>query len=142
MSVVVMDHYMPHPIGRSFDTPGNLEKTASALMQLLSDFVAKKKGARDGLMWDFSESKGNLVGLLTGDSHVNAFANENGVNYYVSQGYGALENEQLLPSQKRVEFNSRESLCVDIVVIKPQKREVRTFRLGAGGEEMDYEFRY
>ena len=35
-----------------------------------------------------------------------------------------------------------ESLCCDIVVIKPATGEVHTFRLGAGGAAMDYLFKY
>ena len=59
-----------------------------------------------------------------------------------SMGYGGAENKIMKPEQKRAWFNSRQSLCCDIVVIKPATHEVHTFRVGAGGADMDYMFKY
>ena len=111
-------------------------------MRMLESYVYKTSGGTAGLQWDFTGAKGRLVGLLTGDSHINSYIQLNGVNYFISQGYGKMENTQLEPGQRRAWFNSRESLCCDIVVIKPATGEVHTFRLGAGGAAMDYLFKY
>lgn len=140
-SVLIMNHFMPHAIGRS---GGRCKQDSStnALMQLLSGYVHKNKGNVADLPWDFTKSHGKLVGLFAGDSHVNALIQENGVNYFITQGYGKMENENLRPGCRRSWYNSRHSLCCDIVVIKPLKGEVHTFRVGAGGEDMDYCFTY
>ncbi len=143
MSVLVMGHYMPHNIGRGVETADPREgPTAPLLMEILSAFANHNQGENGNLRWDFSQTSNKLVGLFTGDSHVNAHIREDGVNYFISQGYGKMENKNLAPEQKRAWFNSRETLCCDIVVIKPGTGEVHTFRLGAGGAEMDYHFKY
>lgn len=141
--VLVLCHYMPHQIGR---WPNNSKKineaSCNALMTILSDYANKKNGKESGVSWDFSKANGRLLGLFTGDSHINTHIMENGVNYFISQGYGRAEHKILKPEQKRAWFNSRTSLCSDIVVIKPATREIHTFRVGAGGADMDYLFKY
>ena len=80
--------------------------------------------------------------MFTGDSHVNDYDRTDGVNYYISQGYGWNGPEMLLPTNKHAYFDYRQCLCIDVVAVKPAKREVHTFRIGAGGEEYDYQFEY
>ncbi|MBR4339810.1 MAG: hypothetical protein IKP89_04230 [Bacteroidales bacterium] len=140
--VVILSHYMPHPVGQWPSVKSRCDPTIEGLMRMLESYVYKTSGGTAGLQWDFTGAKGQLVGLLTGDSHINSYIQLNGVNYFVSQGYGKMENTQLEPGQRRAWFNSRESLCCDIVVIKPATGEVHTFRLGAGGAAMDYLFKY
>jgi hypothetical protein len=140
--VLVFSHFMPNEIGRWPGTKNKNDASCNALMSVLSAYANKQSGKEAGLKWDFSKANGRLLGLFTGDSHINAHVKENGVNYFISQGYGRAENKILKPEQKRAWFNSRESLCCDIVVIKPATREVHTFRVGAGGADMDYMFKY
>ena len=140
--VLVFSHYMPHQIGRWPNSKERNDASCNALMTVLSAYANKQNGKEAGLKWDFSKANGRLLGLFTGDSHLNAHVKENGVNYFISQGYGRAENKILKPEQKRAWFNSRQSLCCDVVVIKPATREIHTFRIGAGGAEMDYRFRY
>lgn len=40
------------------------------------------------------------------------------------------------------DVNLNESLCCDVIAVKPEQRLVHTFRIGAGGSEFDYEFSY
>ena len=140
--VLLLSHYMPHPVGHWPSIPSRTSPTVEALMRMLESYVYKTSGGAAGLQWDFTGAKGRLIGLMTGDSHINSYIQLNGVNYFVSQGYGKMENTLLEPGQQRAWFNSRESLCCDIVVIKPATGEVHTFRLGAGGAAMDYLFKY
>ena len=96
-------------------------------------------------MMDFLSSyvdKVNLVGLFTGDTHVNFHEVADGVNYYVSQGYGWVSPDLMMPGQKHAFFDYQESLCIDVVAVKPAKREVHTFRIGAGGADYDCVFSY
>ena len=95
-------------------------------MDLLSSYVGKV----------------NLVGLFTGDTHVNFSVKVDGVNYFVSQGYGWNAPDMLFPGQDYASFDYMKSLCIDVVAVKPATREVHTFRIGAGGSGFDYEFEY
>ncbi len=128
MHVLILSHWMPHPLGVWNSTSINpVRKEASEkIMDMLSSY----------------EGKVNLVGLFTGDTHVNFHEVAGGVNYYVSQGYGWVSPDLTLSGQTHAYFDYQESLCIDVVAVKPAKREVHTFRIGAGGADFDYEFGY
>ena len=126
--VLVTAHYMPHPLGRWTNSNPNEETLASnqRVMDILSDFA----------------SKGTLIGLVTGDAHVNMYTKENGVNYFISQGYGWVVPDLMLPGTTHAFFDYKTNLCIDVFAVKPFKREVHTFRVGAGGEDFDCSFGY
>lgn len=127
MAVVVMSHYMPHPIGRWHNEPVPETKASNErMMDLLAEFKAKR----------------NIVGLFCGDSHVNALEVRDGVNYYITQSYGWCSTDLMMEGTKHAFYDYRKNLCCDVVAIKPLKREVHTFRIGAGGAEYDYAFTY
>ena len=128
MHVLLLSHWMPHSLGTWNAVSMNpIRKEASSrIMDLLASY----------------EGKINLVGLFTGDTHVNFVANVKGVNYFVSQGYGWNAPDMLLPGQDYAFFDYAKSLCIDVVAVKPATREVHTFRIGAGGADFDYEFDY
>ena len=48
----------------------------------------------------------------------------------------------MLPGTTHAFFDYKENLCIDVLAVKPSKREVHTFRIGAGGEEFDCVFTY
>lgn len=126
-AVVIMSHYMPHPIGRWHNTPTDYTRESNeALMSLLSEYAAKR----------------NIVGLFCGDSHVNVTVRENGVNYFLTQGYGQVSKEDMMEGTSHAFFDYRQSLCCDVIAVKLSKNEVHTFRIGAGGEEYDFQFTY
>lgn len=127
MSILVACHYMPHPNGRWHNTPAPYNLRSNERMM---DVLAEMKKSH------------RIVGLFCGDSHFNMHEVDRGVNYFVSQGFGRCTKEQLMPGTRRAEFEPDESLCCDIVAIKPAKGEVHTFRVGAGGADFDYEFTY
>lgn len=126
--VIVLSHYMPHPMGRwttSHPTPGT-QKANDALMGLLSEYAQKR----------------TIVAMITGDSHTNDYARCDGVNYFVTQGYGSCTTAWMLPSNRHAFFDYRQNLCIDMIAVKPSSREVHTFRIGAGGAEFDQVFGY
>jgi hypothetical protein len=96
------------------------------------------------LLTEFVRSGGKLAGVFSGDSHFDYFDSLDGVNYFVTQGCGGIGPNEL-PPQGRVyhqhseqlgrcdTFDSTESCLIDLAAIKTEKREVRIFRLGAGG---------
>jgi len=97
------------------------------------------------ILIDFTEKGGKLVGVFSGDSHFDFFDFEDGVNYFVTQGYGGGSPESELPPQGRIfhqfsetlgrsdTFDMDEYCLFDLVGIKLEKREIRIFRAGAGG---------
>ena len=121
MPVLVTAHYMPHPQGRWTISPPTVEAVESneRIMGILSGFAAK----------------GTLIGMVTGDSHFNMYDN-------VSQGYGWVVPDIMMPGTTHAFFDYTTNLCIDVLAVKPSKREVHTFRVGAGGEEYDCMFTY
>ncbi|MBO4625501.1 MAG: metallophosphoesterase [Bacteroidales bacterium] len=128
VNVVLLSHWMPHPLGIWNTVSMNPVKKedSSKIMNLLASY----------------QGKGNLVGLFTGDTHVNFHRVADGVNYFVSQGYGWISPDVMVPGQMHAFFDYKESLCIDVVAVKPAKREVHTFRIGAGGADYDICFPY
>ena len=128
MDVLVMCHYMPHPLGRwtTSDPPAYTLESNARVMGILADYA----------------KTGRLVGLVTGDAHVNMHAEQDGVNYFISQGYGWVVPDLMLEGTRHAFFDYTETLCIDVVAIKPATDEVHTFRIGAGGASFDYAFNY
>lgn len=117
--------------------------------------------------WDFSslDDSCKLIAYICGDSHFDALlkkddvfvtesGNEqipagiscpaNGVNYLISQGYGRMDKTECHSKARYTEFNhdAIEQMLCDVVAIKTEKRIVKVFRIGAGGESCDREFSY
>ena len=129
MTVIVTAHYMPHVSGRWTTTNSTMHRYD------LNERLM-------GMLTAFKERGGSVAAMITGDSHTNYYDCYNGVNYFISQGYGWCTPELMLPGQTHANFKDQESLCIDVVAVKPAKREVHTFRVGAGGADFDCQFRY
>lgn len=127
MSILVACHYMPHPNGRWHNTPAPYNLRSNERMM---DVLAELK------------KEHNIIGLFCGDSHFNMHEVDRNVNYFVTQGLGFCTEAQLMPGTRRAPYNVDESLCCDVIAIKPAKGEVHTFRIGAGGADFNYEFTY
>ena len=140
--IVMLSHYMPHPIGRWVSVKDAKRPTCEVLCHLLSDFVNRRKGGELGVEWNFRRCKGRLVGLLCGDTHCNQHVNDGGVNYYITQGLGFVDPNQMLPGQTHVFFDLNASLCFDVIAVKLKSKQVHSFRVGAGGQDYDVEFAY
>jgi len=128
MNVLLLSHWMPQPMG--VWNAVSLTRVGKEPYNKITDLLASYAG------------KINLVGLFTGDSHVNNYTKKDSVNYYITQGYGWVSPDVMIPGQKHAVFDYRESLCIDVVAVKPATREVHTFRVGAGGSDYDYTFTY
>ena len=128
LDVLVMCHFMPHPLGRwtTSNLPEYTLESNARVMGILADYAKEHQ----------------LVGLITGDAHVNMHTVQDGVNYYISQGYGWVVPDLMLEGTQHAFFDYTETLCLDVVAIKPATNEVHTFRIGAGGADFDYEFNY
>ena len=129
MTVIVTAHYMPHPMGRW--TIGNASQHSLGLNEKLM-----------GILSAFKARGGSLAGMICGDTHANYYTEYNGVNYFISQGYGWVVPDLMLPGQTHAFFKYQDNLCIDVVAVKPSAREVHTLRIGAGGADFDICFRY
>ncbi len=126
MNIVLFSHQCPHLGGRWLTGSGLTYSPGSeALMSILSEF--KASGSR-------------IMGLFCGDSHVNALLEKEGVTYFISQGYGIDDGtcQMQREIQKNIKYNYTRTFCVDVIAIKPATGEIRSFRIGAGGSDMDY----
>ena len=95
-----------------------------------------------GMLSAFKARGASLAGMICGDTHANYYTEYNGVNYFISQGYGWVVPDLMLPGQTHAFFKYQDNLCIDVVAVKPSAREVHTFRIGAGGADFDICFRY
>lgn len=138
-AALVIQHFcVLHPIGMWKSYPDSKAKRGELCMKILDDFVADQKGEEDGVRWDFTENKScTFAGLFCGDSHFDNQAKVNGVNYIVTQGYGGVNPAELPQGAVSRPFNRAEQMLIDVVAIKPAKKEIRIFRIGIGGEQAD-----
>jgi hypothetical protein len=142
---VILGHKCIHPtIGKwKGGKPGTI-KNGNLCMTMLADFVKGAKGGEGDVRWDFTGNRGaTLAGCIFGDSHFNDQAVTNGVNFVITQGYGTVSAQDLPDGVGYVTPVDRtKTMLVDVVAIKPSKREMRLFRIGAGGPERDRAFTF
>jgi hypothetical protein len=142
---VVLAHKCIHPtIGKwKGGRPGTI-KNGNLCLALLADFVKGSAGEEAGVRWDFTGNKGaTFAGCLFGDSHFNDQAVTNGVHFVITQGYGTVSAKDLPDGVGYVTPVDRtRTMLVDVVAIKPARREMKLFRVGAGGPSSDRAFRF
>ena len=81
-----------------------------------------------------------MAAYITGDSHFDVTERENGILVAISQGFGGVSPKDVPRWASRTDFNPAQQTLVDIVAVKPQARELKIFRMGAGGAEKDRTF--
>lgn len=93
--------------------------------------------------YDFTNATGTICGLFCGHSHFDVQHQEDGLLLVGHQSMGELNLENEMPSWGIYsEFNKLTETLIDIVSICPSARQIKIFRVGAGGEERDREFSY
>ena len=145
-TALMMQHFcIQTVIGRWTSYPDCKARRQEVAIAILEAFVARKKGNADKVEWDFTERKDSrFAGCFFGDSHFDNYLRSNGVDYSISQGYGMVNEKELtiVPTAVHTRFPRNGQMLVDFVGIKPDKREVRIFRLGAGGSARDRGYSY
>lgn len=131
-NVVVLSHFMPHKVYGLWEPEKELsgptmDGTLWQLHDVLADFVARG---------------GRLAGLFCGDAHCSAQDCIDGVNMYVSQGLGGYPMEFIRPGISHIQCDFHRDFLLDIVAVKPRRREAAVFRVGAGGPSLDRHFTY
>ncbi len=111
------------------------------LLTLFREFNAGGKGEAEGVKWDFSRNVNcRMVAYITGDSHFDVTEVHDGILVAISQGFGGVSPIDVPRWASRLDFNPDQQTLVDLVAVKPEKKELRIFRLGIGGEERDRSF--
>lgn len=138
-NVVILSHFMPNKVGHWKGNENSFRPGRDQLIAMLNDFVARKKGTLEGIKWDFTKVQASLVGVFCGDSHAACYTKEEGVNYYISQGYGLMWDDNCPINGKYIPVGKYEMLN-DVIAISLDSHKVKSFRMGVGGEEYDLEF--
>ena len=142
---VVMGHKCIHPmIGKwRGNKPGSINN-GELCIKILSAFRAGGKGEAEGVCWDFTGNRDtSLAGFLSGDSHFNSQAVAEGVHFIISQGYGTVSAKDLPDGVDYVTSVDRtKTMLVDLFAINTAKREMKIFRIGAGGPDRDRAFQF
>ncbi len=143
-TAVVLQHFcIQIPIGYWKNCKVYHAKREEIFIRIVEDFVAGKKGSEDNINWDFTGNKQTaFAGCFFGDSHFDNYLSKNGVNYTISQGYGGIGRSNLSEGAVYTNFKRSKEMLIDVVAIKPSKRQVKIFRIGAGGKARDREYTY
>ena len=163
--VAVLQHAnIPHFIAnwRRFIDDGNFKRSGIE-RQMIEDFANHRgdlvqgfhnppiRGQFDGVKWDFAKSRANLVGVFQGHLHAESYLKYAKVNYVIRPGYGTIpldcrcgewRDPKRDPADGRQVFSTAKSMMIDLVAIKPEKRQVHVFRIGFGGPESELEYVY
>ena len=113
-------------------------KNAALVQRIAEDRIAHGKGSERGVTWDFTSEEGcAFAGFFCGDSHFDNQIDWQNVHYTISQGYAGCSDYNLPYGAVCTPFE-RDRMCLfELVAIKPDKGEVKVFRVGAGGEARD-----
>ncbi|MCF0233747.1 MAG: hypothetical protein HUK22_02060, partial [Thermoguttaceae bacterium] len=143
-TVAIVEHFcVLFKLGYWKNSMSAKAKRDALCMGIFDAFVAGTDGEEDGVVWKFSErGKGVLTGVFHGDSHFDNFTTINGVNYIIHQGYGGVDVALMAEGAVYRRFNRAETMLIDVVAIKTATREVKIFRVGAGGANADRSFTY
>ena len=140
-NVIVLTHYCVRPIGHWNSDVGVGLHHGDTFLKILSDFNARAKGEAEGVVWDFTSNKDcRVIANLTGDSHFDSSEIYDGIIFAISQGYGGVAPQEMPEGSSVTKFDMNKMMLVDIAAFKPAKRELRLFRLGAGGADKDRRF--
>ena len=141
---------------------GNFKRSGIEI-QLIEDFANRRgdlvqgwkrppiKDQYDGIRWNFSQAKASLVGVFQGHLHAESFLKYAKVPYVIRPGYGTIPWDCRCAEWRDVKrnpvtgefiFDRRKAMMVDLVAVKPLKREVHVFRFGFGGPESELEYGY
>ena len=147
---------------RRFISDGNFKRSGIE-MQMIEDFANHRgdlvqgfhnppiRGEFDGVKWDFGKSRANLVGVFQGHLHAESYLKYAKVNYVIRPGYGTIpldcrcgewRDSKRDAATGRSVFVPSKSMMIDLVAVKPERRQVHVFRIGFGGPESELEYAY
>lgn len=160
-SVVVLQHAnIPGFIAkwRRFGESSGDYKRAELEQTIIEDFANHRggivqgfhnppiTGQLGGVKFDFAHSKANLVGLFQGHLHAESYLRYANVNYVIRPGYGTIPVDckcgEWRDPKRACGFSTAKDMMLDLVAVKPAKRQVHVFRFGCGGAESELDYVY
>ena len=89
------------------------------------------------IMDDFVSEGGKLAGNIVGDSHFDRTFKKGGVNFFITQGYGGILKKHRPSDVDIIDFDCNWQMLAEAVLIDSKARQLKFFRIGAGGEKKD-----
>ena len=89
------------------------------------------------IMDDFVSEGGKLAGNIVGDSHFDRTFKRGGVNFFITQGYGGILKKDRPSDVDIIDFDCNSQMLAEAVLIDSKARQLKFFRIGAGGEKKD-----
>lgn len=141
--VMVLTHYAeaPEAMWIGYD---DRAKGAEILYSIINAFQQRRDATVEGIECRFAHLSADtrFIGISYGDRHFDYMGEYHDIHLACTQGYGGIERNFVPQRGVLTLFNPHIQILVDIVAIKPSAREVRYFRLGAGGRLRDRSYHY
>ena len=143
-TVVFFQHFcVGHPLGIWLSSPDIRAERDDVWTAVLRGFLRNEAGEADGVAWDFTQNEDcRLVGCITGDSHFDNAGTVGGILHVITQGFGDVHPNELPENAVKTKFDKRNQTLIDVAAIKPKTRELKMFRIGAGGADRDRAFAF
>lgn len=140
-NVIILTHESPSVVGNNKGVT-----TLAAYRQTLGNIIKaarnKTSGTTNGISYNFTGKSFKIVICLSGHAHFNKTAVEDGVNFVVRKGYGSISNSNVPDGATVYELFPSSQVSFDVLAVKCDSGEGKIFRIGAGGEDLDYSFMY
>ena len=143
-TAVFFQHFcVGHPLGIWLCCADTRAKRDEVWTAVLQGFQHNQAGEADGVTWDFTKNEDcRLVGCITGDSHFDNEGTVGGILHVITQGFGGIHPNDLPDYAVKTAFDKSTQTLIDVAAIKPKTRELRMFRIGAGGAGRDRAFTF
>lgn len=102
-------------------------------------------GKQGSVRWNFKDAKSRFAGAFFGHEHVEDFLHYGNVPLVVRPGLGTMSQDCIageMRDPKNGGYLPKETVLLDLVAVKPAKRQVHVFRCGLGGVASDLEYVY
>ena len=102
-------------------------------------------GGQGKVRWYFENVKSHFGGAFFGHEHVEDFINYGNVPLVTRPGLGTVPRDCIageMRDPKNGGYLPKDTILLDLVAIKPTKRQVHVFRCGLGGLASDLEYTY
>ncbi len=121
-TALVFDHYCFDILGQWVGYPMKPQHNELNYRKILKEFV---------------DAGGKLAGNITGDSHFDRTFNREGVNFFISQGYGGIAPKHRPSDVDILPIDYKKQMLVEVVMVDSKNREIKFVRVGVGGESRD-----
>lgn len=143
-TAVICQHFcVDRSVGVWLSAPHIRANRGEIWTAILKAFLHNEAGSIEGITWNFTQNHDcRLAGCLVGDSHYDNQGNAEGFNNVITQGFGRVLEQNMPKGAVSTPYDPSYETLIDVAVIKPEKRKMKLFRIGAGGLSRDREFSF